>query len=123
MHGFLYFVGPGPGAPETPLGPLRALSGPFGALPEASSGPSAHQSKKPRNLKVLMKRSRSLCNHIYSARAGLPMLVWLDTVTVPRPPLSCSMGGVGLGSVIERFHLETLRVAEVVPHLGLGVRG
>ena len=37
--------------------------------------------------------------------------------------LSCSLDGVSLESRIERFHLHTPRVAEVVPHLGLPVRG
>ncbi len=37
--------------------------------------------------------------------------------------LSCSLDGVGVESGGERFHLDTLRVAESVPHLGLPIRG
>ncbi len=36
---------------------------------------------------------------------------------------SCSLDEVSLKSRTEHFHLATLRMAEVVPHLGLPVQG
>ena len=41
---------------------------------------------------------------------------------MPVDRLSCVLGGYKLESNMERFHLDTWRVAEVVPHLGLPVR-
>ncbi len=41
-----------------------------------------------------------------------------------RAKLNCSLDGVSLESKKKgHFHLDTLRVAEVVSHLGLPVRG